>query len=81
MHAPGIVPPASSPDMKGNERMCGIVGSVGRQEAQPILVEGLHRLEYCGYDSAGTPSAIRASPTSPDAGISPRPLTPSRALR
>jgi len=33
--------------------MCGIVGYVGRQEAQPILVEGLKRLEYRGYDSAG----------------------------
>jgi glutamine---fructose-6-phosphate transaminase (isomerizing) len=33
--------------------MCGIIGYVGRKEAQPILVEGLHRLEYRGYDSAG----------------------------
>jgi glucosamine--fructose-6-phosphate aminotransferase (isomerizing) len=33
--------------------MCGIVGYVGRQEALPILVAGLHRLEYRGYDSAG----------------------------
>jgi glucosamine--fructose-6-phosphate aminotransferase (isomerizing) len=33
--------------------MCGIIGYVGPQEAQPILVEGLHRLEYRGYDSAG----------------------------
>jgi glucosamine--fructose-6-phosphate aminotransferase (isomerizing) len=33
--------------------MCGIVGYIGRQDAAPILVEGLHRLEYRGYDSAG----------------------------
>src|SRR5438309_6977497 len=33
--------------------MCGIVGYTGRREAEPILVEGLHRLEYRGYDSAG----------------------------
>ena len=33
--------------------MCGIVGYVGRREAGPILVEGLRRLEYRGYDSAG----------------------------
>jgi glutamine---fructose-6-phosphate transaminase (isomerizing) len=33
--------------------MCGIVGYVGKQEAAPILVDGLRRLEYRGYDSAG----------------------------
>ncbi len=33
--------------------MCGIVGYVGRAEAAPILLDGLRRLEYRGYDSAG----------------------------
>ncbi len=33
--------------------MCGIVGYVGREEAAPILLDGLARLEYRGYDSAG----------------------------
>jgi glucosamine--fructose-6-phosphate aminotransferase (isomerizing) len=33
--------------------VCGIVGYVGKRDAIPVLVEGLHRLEYRGYDSAG----------------------------
>jgi glutamine---fructose-6-phosphate transaminase (isomerizing) len=33
--------------------MCGIVGYIGSQNAAPVLVEGLSRLEYRGYDSAG----------------------------
>jgi glutamine---fructose-6-phosphate transaminase (isomerizing) len=33
--------------------VCGIVGYVGKRDAMPVLVEGLHRLEYRGYDSAG----------------------------
>lgn len=33
--------------------MCGIVGYIGRQNAYPILIEGLRKLEYRGYDSAG----------------------------
>ncbi len=33
--------------------MCGIVGYIGPREAAPYLIEGLRRLEYRGYDSAG----------------------------
>ena len=33
--------------------MCGIVGYIGKQDATPIIIDGLGRLEYRGYDSAG----------------------------
>ena len=33
--------------------MCGIVGYIGTKDAFPILIKGLKRLEYRGYDSAG----------------------------
>ena len=33
--------------------MCGIVGYIGSKEAQNLLTEGLRKLEYRGYDSAG----------------------------
>ena len=33
--------------------MCGIVGYIGKEQAAPILLGGLSKLEYRGYDSAG----------------------------
>ena len=40
--------------------MCGIVGYIGKEQAAPILLEGLSRLEYRGYDSAGVCVASRS---------------------
>ncbi|MDR2006074.1 MAG: glutamine--fructose-6-phosphate transaminase (isomerizing) [Acidaminococcales bacterium] len=39
--------------MKGDFAMCGIVGYIGEENATPFLLDGLSRLEYRGYDSAG----------------------------
>ncbi len=41
--------------------MCGIIGIIGTQPAAPLLVEGLKRLEYRGYDSAGVATLIDGS--------------------
>jgi glucosamine--fructose-6-phosphate aminotransferase (isomerizing) len=38
--------------------MCGIVGVIGRQEAAPLLLDALRRLEYRGYDSAGIATLV-----------------------
>ena len=50
--------------------MCGIVGAVARRDIVPVLIEGLRRLEYRGYDScgvaaigAGTLSRVRSVAT------------------
>ena len=41
--------------------MCGIVGIIGRQSVAPLLLEGLKRLEYRGYDSAGIATLLNGS--------------------
>jgi glutamine---fructose-6-phosphate transaminase (isomerizing) len=45
--------------------MCGIIGYVGKKAASPILLEGLRRLEYRGYDSAGVALVARRRPARP----------------
>ena len=45
--------------------MCGIIGYLGPQEAMPIILDGLKRLEYRGYDSAGM--AVIGDPVWPSA--------------
>ncbi len=56
--------------------MCGIVAYVGSKPALPILLEGLKRLEYRGYDSAGV-ALLRENPArqraAPPAAASPPP--------
>ena len=50
--------------------MCGIIGYVGHQQAAPILLDGLARMEYRGYDSAGV--AVRSETKGLAGAISPR---------
>ena len=38
--------------------MCGIVGIIGKAEVAPLLLDGLKRLEYRGYDSAGIATLV-----------------------
>src|ERR1700755_229765 len=45
--------PIPNPQSPGEFSMCGIIGYIGSKEVVPVLIEGLRRLEYRGYDSAG----------------------------
>jgi len=41
--------------------MCGIIGIIGKGEVAPLLIEGLRRLEYRGYDSAGIATLVNGA--------------------
>src|SRR5436305_11220461 len=45
--------PDSGVLIKKTKAMCGIVGYVGKKRVVPVIIDGLRRLEYRGYDSAG----------------------------
>src|SRR6187399_1640788 len=49
----GLLRDAPAGNRSSTSRMCGIVGYVGSKPLMPVLIEGLRRLEYRGYDSAG----------------------------
>ena len=55
--APGFAARAAGP-RSGTEVMCGIIGVVGSRAAAPLLLDGLKRLEYRGYDSAGVATLV-----------------------
>ena len=63
--------------------MCGIVGYVGAKDCAPILVEGLRRLEYRGYDSAGLAmhTGAGSQPSQPGASRSCAPSASSRTSK
>jgi len=50
--------------------MCGIIGYAGERDAAPLLLDGLQRLEYRGYDSAGIAVSTGARSASPRARVS-----------
>lgn len=46
--------------------MCGIVGAVAQRDIVPVLIEGLRRLEYRGYDSCGVATVVNGHLESPN---------------
>ena len=49
--------------------MCGIVGFTGNHQAAPILLDGLSKLEYRGYDSAGIATEMAKQKSSRQRGV------------
>ena len=63
VRAAALRAPADDSEREGGYYMCGIVGFVGAEDAAPILLDSLERLEYRGYDSAGIAVVDRESST------------------
>ena len=61
VRAAALRAPADDSEREGGYYMCGIVGFVGAEDAAPILLDSLERLEYRGYDSAGIAVVDRES--------------------
>ena len=59
---------AGTPDSEEHGAMCGIVGYIGPRQAADLLIEGLRRLEYRGYDSAGHRGRERRRPRDHEGG-------------
>src|SRR4051812_10329581 len=61
--------------------MCGIVGYIGEKDCTPILIDGLRKLEYRGYDSAGVAVLSHPEPGAPKRDDPRGPVWATRVVR
>ena len=60
--------------------MCGIVGYIGDKPLLPVLIEGLRRLEYRGYDSAGVATPVRGGASYREAHLAMEMIADTRRM-